>query len=59
AFDARRRSYGAAVVARGRDLGAYLQAQQRGAAERAAAERFRSPEAVMAGTAVPPEVRLR
>jgi len=56
AFEARRRAYGAAVVARGRDLGAYLQAQQRGAAERAAAERFRSPEAVMAGTAVPPDV---
>lgn len=57
-FDARRRAYGGAIVARGRDLGAYLQAQQRGAAERAAAERFRSPAAVMAGTAVPPEVRL-
>jgi 2-polyprenyl-6-methoxyphenol hydroxylase-like FAD-dependent oxidoreductase len=55
AFDSRRRPYGAAIVARGRDLGAYLQAQQHGAAERAAAERFRSPEAVMAGTAVPPE----
>jgi 2-polyprenyl-6-methoxyphenol hydroxylase-like FAD-dependent oxidoreductase len=53
AFDARRRAYGAAVVARGRDLGAYLQAQQRGPAER-----FRSPEAVMAGTAVPPDVPL-
>ena len=58
AFDGARRAYGAAVVARGRDLGAYLQAQQRGAAERMAAERFRSPEAVMAGTAVPPDVRL-
>lgn len=59
AFDARRRPYGAAVVARGRALGAYLQAQQRGAAERAAAERFRSPEAVMAGTAVPPDLPVR
>ncbi|MGU3468124.1 FAD-dependent monooxygenase [Methylobacterium sp. C33D] len=58
AFDARRRAYGAAVVARGRELGAYLQAQRRGAAERSAAERFRSPAAIMAGTAVPPEVRL-
>ncbi|MCJ2103516.1 FAD-dependent monooxygenase [Methylobacterium sp. E-046] len=55
AFDGRRRAYGAAVVARGRELGAYLQAQQHGAAERAATERFRSPEAVMAGTAVPPD----
>lgn len=54
AFDARRRAYGAAIVARGRDLGAYMQAQQRGEAERRAAERFRTPEAVMAGTAVPP-----
>ncbi|MDP4022992.1 FAD-dependent monooxygenase [Methylobacterium sp. NEAU 140] len=53
-FDARRRPYGAAVVARGRELGAYLQAQRLGAAERAAAERYRSPEAVMDGTAVPP-----
>ncbi|MBE7201803.1 MAG: FAD-dependent monooxygenase [Parafilimonas terrae] len=56
AFDGRRCGYGAAIVARGRELGAYLQAQQRGAAERSAAERFRSPEAVMAGTAVPPDL---
>jgi 2-polyprenyl-6-methoxyphenol hydroxylase-like FAD-dependent oxidoreductase len=56
AFDRRRRSYGAAIVARGRELGAYMQAQLRGAAERDAAERFRSPEAVMAGTAVPPDL---
>ena len=55
AFDADRRPYGAAIVARGRELGAYMQAQLRGAAERAAAERFRSPEAVMASTAVPPD----
>ncbi len=59
AFDARRRPYGSAVVARGRELGAYLQAQQHGAAEHAAAERFRSPEAVMAGTAVPPDEGIR
>lgn len=58
AFDHRRRTYGAAIVARGRDLGAYLQAQQHGPGERLAAERFRSPEAVMAGTAVPPDVPL-
>jgi 2-polyprenyl-6-methoxyphenol hydroxylase-like FAD-dependent oxidoreductase len=55
AFDGCRCAYGAAIVARGRDLGAYLQAQQHGEAERLAAERFRSPEAVMAGTAVPPD----
>lgn len=54
AFDANRCPYGAAIVARGRDLGAYMQAQQHGEAERLAAERFRTPEAVMAGTAVPP-----
>ena len=57
-FDRHRRAYGAAIVARGRDLGAYLQAQQHGEVERLAAERFRSPEAVMAGTAVQPDVRL-
>ena len=54
AFDANRHPSGAAIVARGRALGAYMQAQQHGEAERLAAERFRSPEAVMAGTAVPP-----
>lgn len=58
AFDRRRCAYGAAIVARGRDLGAYLQAQQHGAAERLAAERFRSLEEVVAGTAVPPDVAL-
>ncbi len=55
AFDASRCPYGASVVARGRKLGAYMQAQLRGAAEREAAERFRSPEAVMTWTAVPPQ----
>ncbi len=43
AFDRTRHAAGAAIVARGRDLGAYLQAQQHGEAERRAAERFRSP----------------
>ncbi|HEU5282825.1 MAG TPA: FAD binding domain-containing protein [Burkholderiales bacterium] len=48
-----RRAVGAKVVARGRHLGAYMQAQVRTAAERAMAERYRTPEAVMRETATP------
>jgi 2-polyprenyl-6-methoxyphenol hydroxylase-like FAD-dependent oxidoreductase len=51
-FEASRLPYGAAVIRRARALGAYMQAQQLTEAERAAAERHRSPEAVMAETAV-------
>ena len=52
AFDAVRRPAGAAVIARARALGAYMQAQALSPAEREAAERHRRPEAVMAETAV-------
>jgi hypothetical protein len=44
---------GAAVIARARHLGAYMQAQIKTADERAMAERYRTPEAVMRETATP------
>ncbi|GAN75857.1 FAD binding domain-containing protein [Acidisphaera rubrifaciens] len=50
-FAARRQPAGARMIERARHLGAYLQAQRRTEAERAAAERHRTPEAVMAETA--------
>ncbi len=51
-FESIRLPFGAAVVRRARHLGAYMQAQIATAEERAMAERHRSPEAVMAETAV-------
>jgi 2-polyprenyl-6-methoxyphenol hydroxylase-like FAD-dependent oxidoreductase len=53
AYERERRAVGERVVARGRHLGAYMQAQVRTAAERAMAERYRTPEAVMRETATP------
>lgn len=50
-YAARRQPAGARMIQRARHLGAYLQAQRRTEAERAAAERHRTPEAVMAETA--------
>ena len=52
AFEARRLAFGAAVVRRARDLGAYMQAQILDDRQRAQAERHRQPEAVMRETAV-------
>ncbi|WP_083743808.1 FAD binding domain-containing protein [Methylobacterium radiotolerans] len=52
AFEAERLRFGAAVIRRARELGAYMQAQLLTADERAMAERHRHPEAVMAETAV-------
>ncbi len=54
ALDRARRPFGAAIVARSRALGAYMQAQQLDARQREDAERHRKPEAVLAETAVPP-----
>lgn len=51
-FELARLPFGSAVVRRARDLGAYMQAQIATAEERKLAERHRSPEAVMAETAV-------
>ena len=51
AYNSRRQPAGAALVQRARDLGAYMQAQRRSAAERAAAALHRTPEAVMTETA--------
>jgi 2-polyprenyl-6-methoxyphenol hydroxylase-like FAD-dependent oxidoreductase len=51
-FESHRLTFGAAVVRRARHLGAYMQAQIATAEERTMAELHRSPEAVMAETAV-------
>jgi len=52
AFERERLPYGAAVVRRARHLGTYMQAQLLTPEDRDLAERHRSPEAVMAETAV-------
>ena len=53
-YDASRQPAGSAVIERARHLGAYMQAQWRTPEERAMAEAFRTPEAIMRETAVPP-----
>jgi len=53
-FEAERLPVGRALVEHARRLGAYMQAHRRTPEERAAAERFRTPEAVMRETAVAP-----
>jgi 2-polyprenyl-6-methoxyphenol hydroxylase-like FAD-dependent oxidoreductase len=50
-FEVRRLAIGRSIVARARHLGAYMQAQIDTAEEKRAAERHRSPQAVMAETA--------
>ena len=52
-YEAERLRFGAAVIARARHLGAYMQAQIKTPQERAMAERYRTPEAVMRETATP------
>ncbi|WP_448044981.1 FAD binding domain-containing protein [Bradyrhizobium liaoningense] len=51
-FESGRLPFGAAVVRRARQLGAYMQAQVATPEERAMAEQYRTPEAVMTETAV-------
>ena len=53
-FAAERLPIGRHIVDHARHLGAYMQAQQSTAAEREMASRYRTPEAVMRETAVPP-----
>lgn len=53
AYELPRVEFGRFVVGRGRDLGAYMQAQIRTSRERKMAERYRTPTAVMKETAVP------
>jgi 2-polyprenyl-6-methoxyphenol hydroxylase-like FAD-dependent oxidoreductase len=48
-----RTQFGIAIVQHARHLGAYMQAQLKDETERAMAERYRTPEAVMRETAVP------
>ena len=52
-YESERLRVGTAVIARARHLGAYMQAQIKTAEERAMAERYRTPEAVMRETATP------
>ncbi len=52
-YERARSGHGAKVVARARHLGAYMQAQVRTPAERAMAERYRTPQAVLRETATP------
>ena len=52
-YDAARAGFGAAVIARARHLGAYMQAQIKTPQEREMAERYRTPDAVMRETATP------
>jgi 2-polyprenyl-6-methoxyphenol hydroxylase-like FAD-dependent oxidoreductase len=54
AYSNERSKVGAAVVTHARHLGAYLQSQTMSETERLMAERYRTPEAVMRETAVPP-----
>ncbi|HPW12473.1 MAG TPA: FAD binding domain-containing protein, partial [Thermomonas sp.] len=54
AYEAERLRFGESIVTHARALGAYMQAQLLTADERAMAERYRSTEAVMRETAVPP-----
>lgn len=51
-FERQRMRVGAAMIARARHLGAYMQAQIRTPQEREMAERYRTPDAVMRETAV-------
>lgn len=53
AFEARRMRVGAAIVARGRYLGAYMEAQLKSEEERERAQQRRIPEQVMMETAAP------
>jgi 2-polyprenyl-6-methoxyphenol hydroxylase-like FAD-dependent oxidoreductase len=54
-FEAKRLRVSAAIVARGRYLGTYMEAQLKSPAEREEAERRRVPETVMMETAAPAE----
>jgi len=50
-----RTSYGASIVKHAQHLGAYMQAQIETGEEQEMAEKYRTPEAVMRETAVPPQ----
>jgi len=54
-FEARRLHIGHAIVARGRYLGSYMEAQLKSEEERRRAESLRVPERVMMETAAPME----
>lgn len=53
-YEQQRLAFGSYIVGHARALGAYMQAQIRTEEERRMAERYRTPEAIMRETAVPP-----
>jgi len=53
-YEAARVGFGQFIVEHARALGAYMQAQLKTPHEQAMAERYRTPDAVMRGTAVAP-----
>lgn len=53
-YEKERLAFGKFIVGHARDLGRYMQAQLRDETERAMAERYRTPEAIMRETAVAP-----
>ena len=55
-YEAHRVEFGASIVTHARHLGAYMQAQTKSETEKLMAEKYRTPEAVMRETAVPPVV---
>ena len=55
-YESQRVRFGAAIVTHARHLGAYMQAQTKSDTEKAMAEKYRTPEAVMRETAVPPGI---
>ena len=57
-YSQERVSYGNRIVAHARHLGAYMQSQLLTEEEVRMAERYRTPEAVMRETAVPPDLHL-
>src|ERR1700675_3130829 len=54
-YSTARTQFGNAIVQHARHLGAYMQAQLKTDTDREMAERYRTPEAVMRETAVPPQ----
>lgn len=58
-YEAERLTIGSSIVDHGRALGAYMQAQISTAEEKLRAERYRTPEAVMRETALPPALSIK
>lgn len=55
-YESKRLSFGYSIINHARHLGAYMQSQLKNELERKMAEKYRTPEAVMKETAVPPSL---